>query len=250
MTKKLNIYGTITEQKVNSSDVTAVEVKGFLDSISPDEAVDVFINSYGGHVSAGLAIYNMLKAHKGTVTVTVEGFACSIASIIAFAGETLKMCEGSFLMVHLPYTYVIGDKFEMQKVIDTLNTLEQSMLTIYNANLIDSVHEQTIKQKVYDETWFSASEAAKYFNLEVCNSATVDTPTENKVSNTLLKRLATNESERFKHSVLQKLKQSDSVSKASGQAGVKRVLDRFANQQYVQVEKKATSILEKFKGAK
>lgn len=129
--------------------------------------LNVYINSGGGNVFAGYAIYNQLKRYSGKVNVYVDGLAGSIASVIAFAGDTLTMPKNTFLMIHKPYCGIIGNSDELRKVADNLDRLETSLLGIYEEHLNDNVDIETIKQMVSAETWLSAEDAQKYFKISV-----------------------------------------------------------------------------------
>jgi ATP-dependent protease ClpP protease subunit len=131
------------------------------------KALNIYINSGGGSVFAGIAIYNILKRHNGYKTVYVDGLAASIASVIAFAGDKLVIPKNAFLMVHKPWNYCIGNANDLQKEIEVLNTIEQSMLNIYQEHLKEGVDIKTIADFVDKETWFTGEQAAEYFNIEV-----------------------------------------------------------------------------------
>jgi len=119
----------------------------------------VSLNSGGGDVFAGVAMYNALRGHDGKVTIRVDGLAASIASIIAMAGDKIVMSPGSMMMIHKPWTLAIGDANEMEKVGEVLNSIEKSMLPIYTARTGKS--EEEIKELLNAETWMTADEAVE-----------------------------------------------------------------------------------------
>lgn len=170
---QLIIYGNIVTTKKNETDVSAIDVKAFIRQLSPNEPLDIFINSFGGEVTNGLAIYQTIKAHQGPKKVYVDGAACSIASVIAFAGDELFMAESALLMVHLPYTGIVGNKFELQREIQALESIEESLLMVYNANLRSQSYQQKVKQMVYEETWLTGKEAAQYFTITLLDTQTI-----------------------------------------------------------------------------
>ena len=98
---KLNIHGVIDEYDVNPKDILAQ-----ISETAQGEDIDVSINSRGGDMFGGIAIYNALMQHDGKVNVTIEGLAASAASLIAMAGDTIAMPENSYMMIHNPWGYV------------------------------------------------------------------------------------------------------------------------------------------------
>ncbi len=132
-----------------------------------DKELDIYINSGGGSVFAGLAIYNMLNRSKGKKTCHVDGLAGSIASVIAMAGDEIIMPSNSFLMIHKPSNIVWGNATEMRKMADDLDTIQVGIENVYKSKLKDDVDIETIKDLMDKETWLPASEAEKYFNVTV-----------------------------------------------------------------------------------
>lgn len=120
-------------------------------------AVTVRINSPGGDVAAGVAIYNYLNEHDGEVTVKVDGIAASIASLIAMAGDKIVMLPGSRMMVHLPWTVAGGNADDMKQVINMLEKTGESMVPIYAART--GLSEERINELLKAETWMTAQEA-------------------------------------------------------------------------------------------
>ena len=132
-TYELLIYGDIGESWWNES-VTAQSVVLQLNELAPSVAtINVRINSFGGSVADGLAIYNALKRHKATKAVTVDGVAMSSASLIAMAGDTVHMPATSILMIHAPWGGLYGNATEMRQYADVLDTFAASMADAYVA---------------------------------------------------------------------------------------------------------------------
>lgn len=129
--------------------------------------LNIYINSGGGDVFAGMAIYNIIKRHIGFKTVYVDGLAASIASVIAMAGDKLVMPKNAFLMIHKPWSFVIGNANDMLKEIELLNAIEQSIVNIYAEHLADNVDTETIAKMVDAETWLTGEQAAEYFSVDV-----------------------------------------------------------------------------------
>jgi len=140
--------------------VDASNFKADLDKVKNLSSIKLLINSPGGSVFDGIAIYNMLKDVRDKLTVEVSGLAASIASIIAMAGGTRVMREGTFLMIHNPWTMMVGDADDMRKEADTLDQIKDQLVSIYvnNSNL-DSA---TIEMLMSEETWMDAETAEEY----------------------------------------------------------------------------------------
>lgn len=164
---ELFIYGDIMNYKWEDSDVTPQDVADFLKEIDGKNKLNIYINSGGGSVFAGLAIYNQLKRHKAEKTVYVDGVAASIASVIAFAGDKVIIPTNAFMMIHKPWALAIGNSNDMRKMADDLDRIEEGIMNVYKENLKDGVDIEEIKKMVADETWLTGEEAAKYFNVEV-----------------------------------------------------------------------------------
>lgn len=128
---ELLIYGDIGDSWWGES-VTAQSVAEQLNALDGTVAtINVRINSYGGSVADGLAIYNALKRHKATKAVTVDGVAMSSASLIAMAGDTITMPPTSLLMIHAPWGGCYGNAKEMRQYADVLDTFSEAMATAY-----------------------------------------------------------------------------------------------------------------------
>ena len=141
-------------------------IKNFL-SQHEGKDLNIYINSGGGSVFAGIAIYNMLKRHKGKKVVHVDALAGSIASVIAFAGDELIIPSNAFLMIHKPWGECIGNSNDMTKMANDLEAIEGGMLNIYEEHLKDGVTIEEIKQMLEAETWLDGNKAAQYFNITV-----------------------------------------------------------------------------------
>ena len=104
------------------------EMKKLSDTVS---TINVRINSPGGDVFDGITIYNRLKQHKAKKIVHIDGLAASIASIIALAGDEVHMGEGALYMVHLPWTWAVGNRSDLDNTVNRLMDVEEQMLVIY-----------------------------------------------------------------------------------------------------------------------
>lgn len=159
-TATINIYGDITSWELYDTDVSAATLSKQLEALGDVEQIDVFINSYGGEVAEGLAIYNALRRHKAKITTYCDGFACSIASVIFMAGDERVMNEASLLMIHNAWTYAAGNAEELRKQADDLEKITQASVEAYKAH--SSLSEEEIKALMDAETWILPSEALEY----------------------------------------------------------------------------------------
>ena len=141
-------------------------VKNFL-AEHQGKDLNIYINSGGGSVFAGIAIYNMLKRHNGKKTVFVDALAGSIASVIAFAGDRVVIPSNAFLMIHKPWASCVGNSDDLRKMADDLEAVEAGILNIYEGHWREGVSIDTIKEMLAAETWLNGQEAAEYFNVEI-----------------------------------------------------------------------------------
>ena len=155
-----NILGDIVANDGDrwfESDVMPAMVIGWLNKQDGD--IEININSNGGDVAGGLAIANAIKAYsKGKKTCNVLGVAASMASVIACAGDELKMGQGAFLMVHNPGTVTMGNAEELRKDADTLDKMRDSILSFYQSKAYGKSADD-LKALMDAETWLNAEEA-------------------------------------------------------------------------------------------
>ena len=187
---ELHFYGEIVSdewEKWSDLDTCPEDVLNYLSKIENSKELDIYINSGGGSVFAGLGIYNILKRHKGRKTVYVDGLAGSIASIIAMVGDEIIVPSNSFIMIHKPLCGVCGNANDMREMADTLDRIEEGLINTYKTKLKDNVNIETIKAMVNAETWLTGEEASKYFNITVTEAnkmiAKVDTNLLNSYKN-------------------------------------------------------------------
>ena len=165
----LYIYGEIVSSSWatwDDEDKYPEEIREFLKE-QEGKDLNIYINSPGGSVYAGMAIYNILKRHRGRKIVRVDGVAASIASVIAFAGDEIIVPKNAFLMIHKPWTAAAGNSTEFRKIADDLDAIEKGIISVYEENLAEGVNIEDIKQLVEEETWLNGDEAAKHFNIQV-----------------------------------------------------------------------------------
>lgn len=154
----LTIYGDVTSLVWDEADTSSVDVAKALSELPASVSdVRVRINSYGGEVKEGLAIYNALKSSGKRVTTVCDGFACSIASVIFAAGERRIMSNASALMIHNPWTYTMGNPDQLRKEADDLEKIAQLSRAVYGE--ITALTEDEIKALMDEETWITPEEA-------------------------------------------------------------------------------------------
>ena len=153
----LELNGTIAEESWFDDDVTPQLFKDELNSGTGD--ITVWINSPGGDCVAAAQIYNMLTNYKGKVTVKIDGIAASAASVIAMAGDTVLVSPVSMLMIHNPATIAWGDHAQMQKAIDMLSEVKESIINAYV--LKTGLSRPKLSHLMDAETWMDANKAVE-----------------------------------------------------------------------------------------
>lgn len=156
---ELVIHGDITSYHWDDSETGSYDLAQEMANISTPK-LTVRINSYGGEVSQGLGIYNLLKSFKGEVVTINDGFACSAASVIFLAGSKRVMPKSSLMMIHNAWTGVYGDSNDLRKAAEMLEKVTLPSVEIYKQ--CSNLSEQEIKKMLDDETWISADEALTY----------------------------------------------------------------------------------------
>lgn len=151
------IYGDITSWDWSERDTSSYTLSKQLEQLEDVEQINIFINSYGGEVAEGLAIYNMLKRHRAKITTYADGFACSIASVIFAAGDERIMYDTSLLMIHNAWAYTAGNANELKKQAEDLDKITQASVNAYMG--IVNIEEEELKQMLDDETWINSDEA-------------------------------------------------------------------------------------------
>ena len=124
--------------------------------------INIYINSYGGSVFEGTAIYNQLKRHPAHKTVYVDGFACSIASVIAMAGNTVIMPKNALMMIHNMWMGTVGNAAELRKAADDLDVINAAGRQAYLQKAAGNLSEETLIQMMDEETWLTAEQCIQY----------------------------------------------------------------------------------------
>lgn len=161
-TPEMYIDGEIVTDEYEDTDTSAAGFRNALKSLGDVKSINLHINSPGGSVFEGIAIYNMLKQNSARINVYIDGLAASIASVIAMSGDAIFMPSNSMMMVHNPWVMAIGNASELRKQADDLDQITKSSVQTYLAKAGDKLDEKTLTQLMDDETWLTAQEAVDY----------------------------------------------------------------------------------------
>jgi len=137
--------------------ISAAAIYDQLKDLGNVKTIRVHLNSNGGSVFEGTAIYNLLKQHAARVVVLIDGLAASIASIVAMAGDEIEIGDGAYLMIHDPLGYVRGDSEDMRDMAELLDKMRDQLVGIYARRTLQP--EDQIREWMKSETWMSANEA-------------------------------------------------------------------------------------------
>lgn len=168
-TLDLYIYGDVKadgydwwREEVIRSETSANTFRDELAAHPEVSQINIYINSQGGSVIEGTAIYNQLKRHPAHKTVYVDGFACSIASVIAMAGDEVVMPRNTMMMLHNMWMVVQGNAAELRKAADDLDKMNEAGREAYLQKAGDKLTPEMIAQMEDDETWLTAQECMEY----------------------------------------------------------------------------------------
>lgn len=153
------IYEQIGEDFWSGGGITAKSFQKELAAIKSPQ-IDLHINSPGGEVFEGLAIFNLIKQHPANVTTYIDGLAASIASVIAMAGDEIYMAENALFMIHNPWGMAMGDSTEMRKTADLLDKICESLIIAYTDK--SKKKKEEVKCLMDEETWMTAEEAMDF----------------------------------------------------------------------------------------
>lgn len=156
-TRTLRLEGPIDEESFWGDEITP---QMFRDELNAGEGdVTVWINSPGGNVFAAAEIYTMLKDYKGSITVKIDAIAASAASVVAMAGDVVQMSPVAMLMIHDPSTVAMGNTKDMEKAIEVLNEVKESIINAYAAK--SGLSHARIANLMSNETWMNAKKAVE-----------------------------------------------------------------------------------------
>ena len=152
---ELLFNGPISEDTWWGDEVTPALFRDELAKVSGN--LTVWLNSPGGDVFAASQIYSMLKSHKGKVTVKIDGIAASAASVVAMAGDETLIAPTALMMIHDPSTSAMGNKADMEKAIELLEEVKESIINAYETK--SHLSRNKIAKLMSDETWLNAKKA-------------------------------------------------------------------------------------------
>lgn len=173
----LFVYGEIVQEKSvdwwtgeeSQTDVGLMDFKEQLDNIGNVQKLNIYINSPGGDVFTASTMISMLQRvkDKGTIiNAYVDGLSASAASFLMMVADNVNLYKNSTVMVHKPMSFAIGNANDMQKTIDALNKIEESVMMPMYMNKA-KVKEEEIKSLIDAETWLGAKEMDQYFNVTI-----------------------------------------------------------------------------------
>lgn len=179
----LYVYGEIVQEKSvdwwtgeeSETDVGLMEFKEALDSIGNVKKLNLYLNSPGGDVFTASTMVSMLSRLKERGTVIdayVDGLSASACSFLMMIADNINLYKNSTVMVHKPMSWAVGNANDMQKTIDALNKIEDSVMMPLYMNKA-KVKEEEIRSLINNETWLSASDMDKYFNVTLLNTEKV-----------------------------------------------------------------------------
>ena len=178
-TRILRLEGPIDEESFWGDEITPQMFRDELESGEGD--VTVWINSPGGNVFAAAEIYTMLKDYKGSITVKIDAIAASAASVVAMAGDTVQMSPVAMLMIHDPSTVAMGNTKDMEKAIEVLNEVKESIINAYASK--SGLSHARIANLMSNETWMNAKKAVELgFADEILFSKKEDEPDSDPVN--------------------------------------------------------------------
>ena len=157
------------------------------------DTINVHINSYGGDVSEGLAIYNVLREHKAQIVTICDGFACSAASVVFMAGDRRVMQPASLLMIHNAWTVAMGNAAQLRKTADDIETITQASVEAYKK--VATISEEEIKALMDAETWILPKDAVEYgFATEIDDEDEDDDEPKQSAFGVIMRKLTAPES--------------------------------------------------------
>lgn len=165
---ELYLYGDVEGDGYNfwsgqrqESETSATHFRDELAKYPDAREIHVYINSYGGSVFEGTAIYNQLRRHPARVTVYIDGFACSVASVVAMAGDRVIMPRNAMMMIHNAFLYAVGNAEELRKAADDLDIISRGNRQAYLQKAGEKLSEETLIAMMDAETWLTAEDCIR-----------------------------------------------------------------------------------------
>ena len=166
---ELLLYGEIADSSWWGDEVTPKQFKADLDALGDISTLNIYINSPGGDVFAGQAIYSMLKRHKAAKCVYIDGLAASMASVVAMVGDTVIMPSNAMLMIHNPWTIALGNANDFREMADVLDKIRESSIAVYQEKT--GMEPDDIIPLLDAETWMTAQDAKDLGFIDEIESA-------------------------------------------------------------------------------
>lgn len=161
---EIKVYGDIGDNfwkdEEDKSVTSVADLEKFLTENKNLATIDIYINSNGGSVFDGIAMYNMLKRHKAYKRVYIDGFACSIASVIAMVGNKVVMPKTSMMMIHNPWTIAMGNAEELRKIADDLDMMGDVIKNAYMSKV--NIGEDKLSELMNAESFLTAEQCFEY----------------------------------------------------------------------------------------
>jgi ATP-dependent Clp protease protease subunit len=144
------------------SETSASAVRQAIENAGAVAAINVYINSYGGDVKEGIAIYNLLVRSKAYITAYIDGFACSIASVIAMAADKVIMGSNTLMLIHNASMGAFGTSNDLRKTADDLDVINSAAIKSYQDKAGDKLTDDVLKNLLDNETWLTAEQCIQY----------------------------------------------------------------------------------------
>lgn len=168
-TLEMYLYGDVESDsydwwtdEIIQSETSANHFRDELAKYPNASTINIYINSYGGSVFEGTAIYSQLRRHPAQKIVHVDGFACSIAATIAMAGDKVIMPRNTMMMIHNVWTYAMGNPSELRKAADDLDVINKGNRQAYLQKTSGKITEDELVSLLDAETWLTAEDCINY----------------------------------------------------------------------------------------
>jgi len=154
---ELYLYGEISDISWMDDTVTPAKFQSEMSALGDIKNLNIYVNSPGGDVFAGIAIFSMLKRHKAYKTVYIDGIAASAASVLAMAGNKIVMLKGTMQMIHNAWAAVVGNRDDHEAIVSVLDRIDEQLADIYSERTGKS--KEDIKKWMSAERWMTGEEA-------------------------------------------------------------------------------------------
>lgn len=162
-TLDIYIYSDIDSCWWNPDAMSANKFRKELEAHKDAKQINLYVNSMGGSVAEGVTIFNQIRRHSAKVTAYIDGFACSIASVIPMAADEVVMGENAMLMIHNPWTFAMGNSKDLRKAADDLDKVREGcILTAYKSKCGDKLTDEKLTEMLDEETFLTAAECLEY----------------------------------------------------------------------------------------